>query len=209
MVPQTIAEIQFDNLQEGTEVVFKLQHGLSSEKNFLADKDWIKFNARQLEALEKRFKAGENIDDLLNEASIEDSHWRWLTKGRILNSSEYEWFYLISDCSVEGICVVCHPTTSRIDTKNIFYIDYLATAPWNRDNLVSKKVYKGVGTALIEQSLRYSVDVLKYRPGFGLHSLPKAVPYYEKIGMQSFGEDKEKDSMLYFEMNSETSATLL
>jgi hypothetical protein len=204
-----IAEVKLEHSENGKEVVLELQHGLSSGNNFIADKDWVGFNARQLEILHKRVEDGEDLEDLLEEASFEDLHWRWLTKGRALNSSEYEWFYLVNGESIEGICVVYHPKMSRIDSQQIFYIDYLATAPWNRDNLISKKIFKGVGTTLIKHSLRYSVETLKYRPGFGLHSLPKAIPYYKKIGMLGFGKDEDKQNLHYFEMSPQVSVTLL
>ena len=71
--------------------------------------------------------------------------------------------------------------TDLVDGENIFYVEYLAVAPWNRDCLVRQREYKGVGSTLLKVALNYSVEKLGLIPGFSLHSLPQAKEYYEKL----------------------------
>jgi hypothetical protein len=123
-------------------------------------------------------------------------------------SDEYEWFYLLSQGKPQGACVFYHPKESIIDEKDIFYIEYVAVAPWNRDTPVTNRKFKGIGTILIKCALNYAVDKLGLQYGFSLHSLSQAKNYYEKIGMINFPE-KDKDRLVYFEMPRDKSTEML
>lgn len=208
-VQRVISEVSVQNLESSEEETLEIHHGLSSKDNFKADQAWTQCNADLLGELAKRVDAGEDPDKLLAEVDIEDKHWEWVRKGLVLNTEEYEWFYAKSESCIEGICVIYHPHPSRIDSEEIFYVDFVAVAPWNRKNPVFPQKFKGIGSLLIRESLRYSVEELKYRPGFSLHSLPQAVTYYEKIGMQNFGEDSSKQGLIYFEMSESQSKSFL
>jgi len=187
----------------------EIYHGLSSLDNLAADRAWAQSNANLLGEILEKVKAGDDMDLLLSQVDIEDKHWEWVRKGFAFDSDEYEWFYAKSAEEIEGICVIYHPQPSKIDEKDIFYVDYIAIAPWNRKNPFDIPKFKGVGSILIKESLRFSVEKLKYRPGFSLHSLPQAVGYYEKIGMQNFGRDESKQGLVYFEMNESQSESFL
>lgn len=204
-----ISQASTQNLETSEEEELKIHHRSSSRDNLKADKDWTQFNADLLGELAKKVDAGEDPDTLLAEVDIEDKHWDWVRKGLVLNSEEYEWFYAKSENFIEGVCVIYHPQPSRIDSEEIFYVDFVAVAPWNRRNPVFPQKFKGIGSLLIRESLRYSVEELKYRPGFSLHSLPQAVTYYEKIGMENFGEDSSKQGLIYFEMSESQSKSFL
>lgn len=108
----------------------------------------------------------------------------------------------------QGACVFFHPKDSIIDSENIFYIEYVAVAPWNRKTPVTKREFKGVGTILITCALNYAVNELGLQYGFSLHSLPQAKNYYEKIGMINFPE-RDKDKLVYFEMPRDKSTEIL
>lgn len=146
---------------------------------------------------------------LLLENNLEDAHWDWLTKSRFLNKDEYRWFYLIIDDSVQAVCVMRHPESSRMDQENIFYIDYIATAFWNRSRPDYQKRFSNLGTILISHCIKYAICVLKYRPGFCLHSLPTAVNFYLKLGMKDLSGAAEKENLKYFEAEESVSISLV
>ena len=55
---------------------------------------------------------------------------------------------------------------------------------------------------LLSYAISWGVE-LEYQSRLGLHALPKAKPFYERFGMQTFGLDASKENLTYFEMTSE------
>jgi hypothetical protein len=185
---------------------FQLIHGIDVNLSHKADTGWMRFNLNLMDHL--YHLSGGNKDSLralYDEESLEDAHWQWLRKAMTYASDDYEWFYLLVEEEVQGICVFYHPKKSRIDSEDIFYIEYVATAPWNRKSSLGAPKFKGIGTTLLRESLLHSMEKLGYRPGFSLHSLPKATAYYEKIGMLNFGPDSGCENLNYFEMGRDNS----
>ena len=89
-------------------------------------------------------------------------------------------------------------TTYFDETRRLIYVDYLATAPWNRPSIQKPIEYRAVGTVLLEFA-KYRSEELNYGGLVGLHALPRAVPFYEKLGMSNCGTDPEKENLVYFE----------
>lgn len=137
--------------------------------------------------------------DLIIKNNLEDLNWNWLRKALHCNTNEYHWFFLTAAQKIQAICIIYHPKESRIDSQNIFYVDYLATAFWNRDRPGYTRQYSGLGTILLAHSIQFAIDKLKYRPGFCLHSLPNAEKFYARLGMRDFGHDVEKENLKFFE----------
>ena len=141
--------------------------------------------------------------------NLEDFGWDWVKKAAHYNTDEYKWFFLVVEGAVQAACIIYHPKQSLVDSENIFYVDYLATAYWNRNRPNYTRQFAGLGTILLAMSIKYAIEVLKYRPGFCLHSLPNAESYYVGLGMQDFGNDKEKENLKFFEADSFASQSLL
>lgn len=153
-------------------------------------------------------KDKDQLIELLKKYGVEDAHWNWSSKSLTYNSSEYTWFYLLANEKIQAIAITYHPEVSRMNnTKQIFYIEYLAVAPWNRRGYLPQRLHKGVGTTLLEIITTYFTDSLGYEAAFSLHSLPQSFPYYIELGMTDFGPDEKKSNMHYFEIDS-TSITL-
>lgn len=164
----------------------------------LCDRTWGAFNVALLRHIRELEVEGVNIAPILESASLEDNHWRWLDKSLYYRGDCYKWFFLIAEDYPQAACLIYHPKSSVVDEGDIFYIEYLATAPWNRKNILAQRVFKGVGQKLLERVIAYAKDDLKLRAGFSLHSLPKAVPFYEKIGMKAFPL-YDKEGLKFFE----------
>ena len=62
----------------------------------------------------------------------EDDHWEWFNKSILLKRDEYKWFFFRSPNEIEAACLIYHPKQSALSTKNVFYIEFIAVAPWNR-----------------------------------------------------------------------------
>lgn len=191
---------EIENQHENKNIHYAITLGLNSDYAADADVEWLTFNLAIMNKLRETSSSNEEYVQLLKKHQLEDVHWNWLTKSMLLSTEEYEWFYFIAEDKVQGICNIYHPKPSKIDKENIFYVEYLAVAPWNRDNIFGPQQFKGVGTALLKIALHYAIKQLGYRPGFSLHSLPQATAYYEKIGMKNFGPDKIKQNLHYLEM---------
>jgi GNAT superfamily N-acetyltransferase len=164
----------------------------------LCDRSWGAFNVSLLRHIRKLEAEGVDIAPLLESAQLEDNHWRWLDKTLHYRGDCYKWFFLIAENYPQAACLVYHPKASVVGAGDIFYVEYVATAPWNRENVLSERVFKGVGPKLLERVISYAKDDLKLRPGFSLHSLPKAVEFYEKIGMKAFPQ-YDKEGLKFFE----------
>jgi len=164
----------------------------------LCDRSWGAFNITLLRHIQKLEAQGVDIVPILESAQLEDHHWRWLDKTLHYRGDCYKWFFLIAENYPQAACLVYHPKASVVGAGDIFYVEYIAAAPWNRENLLAERVFKGVGPKLLERVISYAKEELKLQPGFSLHSLPKAVQFYEKIGMTAF-PIYNKDGLQFFE----------
>jgi len=194
--------------QGGTAVDFEINHGWNPISAMNCDKKWGAFNMEMLEHIRNQNHTEEDLTIVLNELHMEDGHWDWFMKSLFTKKDEYEWFFFHADEKVQGACLIYHPKQSEIDAEEIFYIEYVAVAPWNRNNPYKEKEFSGVGSHLINCVLDHAVNALGLVYGFSLLSLPKASPYYEKIGMVNF-KNKDQDPLAYYEMPREKAKEML
>ncbi|ELV7516174.1 GNAT family N-acetyltransferase [Photobacterium damselae] len=179
---------------------FQVLCGWSDSIARQCDLNWGAFHYSVLKNIETQ-AAGDNEQfvKLIQQFSLEDAHWQWETKHQYMFSSQYNWFYLMIDGKPEAACLIYHPKVGTLTKEPIFYIEYLAVAPWNRINPVCDQVYKGLGTILLKEVILYAENKLTLCDGFSLHSLSKAEGFYAKIGMKSI-DSQAKQGMTYFEM---------
>ncbi|WP_345860127.1 GNAT family N-acetyltransferase [Shewanella algae] len=196
--PKTILEDGVIRDTYGTDHPYQISQGWDFGCAIVCDESWQEFNLLILDKIGS--SSIEERQSLLDDSSLEDSHWNWLQKHQHCYDSAYEWFYFIADNSPQAACLVYYPYLSEgTGRKDIFYIEFLAVAPWNRPNIISQQKFKGIGTMLLKAVTSFSDNKLKLSKGFSLHSLPKAEGYYEKIGMTRF-LSRDKDGLGYFEM---------
>lgn len=91
---------------------------------------------------------------------------------------------------------------------SLVYIEYLATAPWNRK--AGSARLRGVGRVLIQTTVRISV-ALGHDGRIGLHSKPAAEAFHrEKLGLLDLGREMAEDGeWVYFEATPEVARRLL
>ena len=183
----------------GDKVCYQVKLGWDIAVANVCDETWGVFNIQLM-----RFIKAQNYDNaalgaVLAQIQVDDSHWRWLNKSLHFNSDEYKWFFLFAEGYPQAACLIYHPKPSAMDGQGIFYIEFLAVAPWNRVNPMRERSFKGVGTTLIATVTEYACSRLGRRPGFSLHAHPRAAGFYQSIGMRNFPL-LDKEGMPYFEM---------
>ncbi|MGB7402378.1 MAG: hypothetical protein WA916_07345 [Arcobacter sp.] len=152
----------------------------------------------------------EKLKSLLSECMLEDRQWNWTGKVFHCFGNEYEWFYFEIDGIIQACCVIYHPKKSSIDEDNIFYVKYLAVAPWNRNTPFYKRQFASLGSILLAKCTEYSESNYKYRCGFSLHALPQALEYYvSKLGMIDYGVDVNEENLHYLEIDNAKSRELV
>ncbi len=183
----------------GGEVEYTIHLGWDLVLARLCDRTWGTFNVSLMRHIRKLEASGVDIGPILANAQIEDHHWRWLNKTFAYRDDCYKWFFLVAENYPQAACLVYHPKNSVLGAGDIFYVEYIAAAPWNRENVLAERVFKGVGPKLLDRVITYAKEDLKLAHGFSLHSLPQAVPFYkEKLGMTPL-PPYDKDGLKFFE----------
>lgn len=172
------------------------------------DITWTAFYTQLFEHLEQQGLPKERLEEILSSLSTQDKHWDWYRKACQHKSDEYEWFFLMVEDIPQGVCIIYHPKSSKLTSGNIFYLEYLAVAPWNRDSLINNRKFKGVGTILLKCAINYAMQTLKLQSGFSLHSLEQAESYYLKIGMTHLSSE-DKPNLKFFEMGADATRKLV
>lgn len=132
------------------------------------------------------------------------SHWDWSKKARLIQGLTN---YAILGIEAQGemqalmlwddLCTQAkHPNQLG---KDIVYISFLSTAPWNDQDIVDAPRFRGAGSLLVASAIERSID-LDYKGRIGLHSLPDAEGFYrDRCGMIDLGIDDSHERLRYFE----------
>lgn len=140
-------------------------------------------------------------------------HWDWFAKTLHYKSESYAWFFIIINYQVQGICLISHPTGAKLETGEVFYVEYLSAAPWNTQNPIEPKRYSGIGTLMLQKVIEHSVHTLGLKLGFNLHAITQAEGFYQKIGMQHLPQhDKTERNgriLKFYEITKEATQELI
>ncbi len=136
----------------------------------------------------------------------ESRHWDWRKKmGNYGGQLGFPCFAIECCGETQGLMIVNTLESCRIEEqkgKPLVYVEYLATAPWNRQSLAPTPKYTAVDSVLIAVAIQLSLEQ-DFEGRVGLHSLPQSSGFYgDKCGMTSFGVDPHKSPLLYFEMTA-------
>lgn len=193
----------------GIEHEYKIIHGKNIDYNVLLNRTWKTF---ELTILQKFLESGMKDDEviqLLRDLQFHDIHWNWMTK--YIHYSDdlvYDWFFITDEDSIQAVSLTMHPKESVFEKDNIFYIEYIAVAPWNRTSEKYQKKYGGLGTRIIKAICGYFSEKCKYRPGFSLSAVPEAKAFYQKIGMTPVPA-LDNDGLSFYEFEREKATNFL
>ncbi|RSO59666.1 hypothetical protein EA756_04305 [Acinetobacter lactucae] len=180
--------------------VLQISNGYSFEKSLSCDHNWKVYHENIFAYL--KTLPQEEANDIINKLDYQDWHWEWVTKtAGTKTDNQYEWFFLEIDNCVEAACLIYFPKESALQpSENIFYIEFLAIAPWNRFTPLEEKRYRGLGSILLLRSVKFLAQKYANSGRFSLHSLAQAESYYvNKLKMQHLSIN-DKPSLKYFEL---------
>ena len=138
---------------EGEFVKYEVNHGWDILSANSCDRQWGSFNIALLNYIAEQDYSDEELGAALQGIQLHDAKWDWFKKSTIYSGNGYEWFYMFANKKPQGACLIYHPKDSIIDSENIFYIEFVAVAPWNRDNPMVKRKFKGIGSTIIKSVL--------------------------------------------------------
>jgi hypothetical protein len=135
-------------------------------------------------------------------------HWDWRRKTEALQGMlANPGFSIVCGGVTQGMMLVdttmkrCHLESQK--GKNLVYVSFVETAPWNRKELFDPPRYRGVGPIFIRAAIELSKEQ-EFKGRIGLHSLPQANGFYANVcGMTDLGADQDYQGLRYFEMTPE------
>lgn len=190
-------------------VPYKIVHGWNLKSSLECDTLWKQGWLELLKQIQHAEPDEAKQDEILASISTEDTHWDWFGKAVNYSTDEYEWFHLYADGKPQAACVIYHPEASALEPGNIFYVKFVAVAPWNRICDFRPREFNGLGEVILRAAQRFAVKELSLRPGFCLHSLPKAERFYRKLKMVKVDGKEDADSLAYYELPQAVAITLM
>jgi len=181
-------------------VTYKIVHGWSLESSFECDSLWKQGWITLFDQIKRAEPDETKQEEILDSISTEDFHWNWFQKAVDSCTDEYEWFHLYADGRPQAACLIYHPEASALEPGDIFYVKFVAVAPWNRDCKLRPREFKRLGEIILRAAQRFAVKELKLRPGFCLHSLPLAEGFYTRLKMVKVNGKEDAQSLAYFEL---------
>jgi hypothetical protein len=148
-------------------------------------------------------------NETLGKYGAPDAHWDWQAKCGSAPTSNQHLFALLNRDDVEAVMLLQPGRVSRESHKlPIFYVDYVAVGPWNREPIQNPQRFRGLGTVLLGSAVNTS-QAMGLEGRCGLHSLPQSEGFYRKVGMKDFGADPGYQYLRYFEFEPRAAATFI
>ncbi len=190
-------------------VPYKIVHGWNLTASIECDALWKQGWLALLKQIQKAELDETKQNKILASISTEDIHWHWFGKAVDYSTDEYEWFHLYAHGKPQAACLIYHPETSALEPGDIFYVKFVAVAPWNRTCELRPREFRGLGEIVLRAAQRFAVKELKLRPGFCLHSLPKAEGFYTKLKMVKVDGREDAQSLAYYELPQAVATQLM
>lgn len=136
-------------------------------------------------------------------APLEHGHWDWRNKEDSVDSGIHILLAVECDGQVQGLMAVLRTPRPGKRGGSVVYVDYLETAPWNLKLFSRVPKFIGVGTVLIAEAVRLSME-MGLGGRIGLHSLPQAESFYrDRCQMTRIGPDPSYYDLVYFEFDDQ------
>lgn len=144
----------------------------------------------------------------------EHSHWDWRKKHAAIEGLiAYRMFGLECVGEIQGLMLlstaghVCRIPSQA--NKDLVYVDFVASAPWNSTGIVAEPRYALIGSVFVATAIQLSLSE-GFKGRIGLHSLPQAEGFYaERCRMTDLGRDGKKENLRYFEMSPDQASDFL
>lgn len=140
---------------------------------------------------------------ILGRLGAPDGHWNWRDKCSFAPGTQRQAYGLLNGNDVEAAMMLAFGRATRLGTlgEPLVYVDYLATAPWNRPPIRRPERFRGMGRMLLGTAV--AVSQMRGMEGrCGLHSLGPAEGFYQRAGMRDLGIDSAYHGLRYFEFDA-------
>ena len=141
---------------------------------------------------------------LLEQTAQPDKGWPWEYKLRqAQNQERFEAYAVEVDGFAHGLLYIeTQGHRSGLPQRfPIVYVQALTSAPWNRKDIEDPPYLRGVGRTLLLFARERS-QLLGYQGRVGLHALPEAAGFYDRMGMPDYGPDSDNEGLIYFEYST-------
>jgi hypothetical protein len=189
-----IGEVELVERASGLFVPASIYHGLD-QKNF---DDFEQLWRPRLKAARASVATWAEAAAL----NAQDSHWDWKKIAVEAEKTIGEETYALEAAGQTQGLMLISEKFARLPTqlgRELVYVEFVSTAPWNRPELVTDPRYKGVGIALLGTAISKSVE-LGFGGRIGLHSLQQSESWYQDIEELTDVEYDTAKKMRYFEM---------
>lgn len=155
-------------------------------------------------------QTSEAFSNILQDFGVPDSHWDWRQKCSIATGTQRQTYGVVNGDQVEAAMMLRFGEKTRLKTlgQPLVYVDFLATAPWNRSTIQQPERFRRLGTMLLGSAVEIS-KMHGYGGRCGLHSLPSAEGFYRRAGMHDLGVDAAYYNLNYFEFDADTACAFI
>lgn len=210
-----LSSYDVDSPEHGKPFKIDVVEGLDNAHLDYIEQQWRPVMDRQYKVallqyflLPQTSQTDEVFRDILGKLGIPDRHWDWRRKCAVAPGSNRKPYAILNRGHVEAVMMLLFGRNSRTGTTNppLVYVDFVATAPWNRAAIQRPERFRGMGKMMlgtaVEVSRTHNLD-----GRCGLHSLVSAEGFYRRIGMKDFGIDPTYHGMTYFEFDAQSART--
>jgi hypothetical protein len=187
--------VQIVRRNDKTLVEAILHTELASNALIEAEKQW---GPIRREAARKLKRAGRS------EEIPEHSHWDWEKKSLKLDFLAYRCCGIEYEGKYQGLLMLMvagkHARLPPDVGKELVYIDYIESAPWNYAKMVDTPLFGGIGMLLMQAAVAVSYEE-EFQGRIGLHALSQAEKFYrDDCQMMCCGPDASYYNLPYYEM---------
>ena len=167
-----------------------------------------------VEAIESVWMPARRILVAASEADgshLENSHCDWVRKAPQAEDGSLALYAVECESEVQGLMAISTRPREAILTEgsSLVYVEYIEAAPWNIRTKGHLPRFLGIGTALIADAVRISLE-MGLGGRVGLHSLSQAERFYEqRCRMTCLGPDEDYYRLVYFEYPEGVSSSWL
>jgi hypothetical protein len=191
----------------------KLVRASDANRQFVTAQVYRDYPLTELDNIEARWETAREqaaaVGQVAGLAPLEHEHWDWRNKADSVEAGHHMLVAVECDGEAQGLMAVLRtPRSGRLDDGQLVYVDYLESAPWNLKSSVNPPLFVGVGTVLIAEAIRLSLE-MGLHGRVGLHSLPQAEAFYTRCRMTKVGPDLRYYDLTYFEYTGQLASDWL
>jgi hypothetical protein len=208
----SVQKTQLKRLATGEMVEAELHTQLGLEDLLDAEAQWTPHRVEVLKRL---------LRDRVPDAKWpQNFHWNWALKAVQLRRldigsalSPIRLMGIKAFIRWQGIVMaksVGHVTRLATKGRDLLYVEYVESAPWNLEmpEIAQRPELTGTGRQLMESVVRLS-RAMDFEGRVGLHSLEQAEGVYRRWGLTDLGNDPDYLNLRYFEMSEAQARTFL